>query len=86
MTFLNFFFFFHFFPGKRTCHFFQIVSIGDNLHEMSNPVFWDKKNINLSSAELAKRVVKVKILIRALDKKGIRINIFSYFSVKTYIR
>ena len=53
---------------------------------MSNPVFWDKKNINLSSAELAKRVVKVKILIRALDKKGIRINIFSYFSIKTYIR
>ena len=24
----------------------QIVSIGDNLHEMSNPVFWEnKKNI-----------------------------------------
>ena len=29
---------------------------------MSNPVFWEKnkKNINLSSVELAKRVVKVK--------------------------
>ena len=40
----------------------QIVSIGDNLHEMSNPVFWEKnkKNIiNLSSTtELAQRVVK----------------------------
>ena len=39
----------------------QIVSIGDNLHEISNPVFWEnKKNIiNLSSAELAQKVVKV---------------------------
>ena len=34
---------------------------GDNLHEMSCPVFWEKKIsiINLLSAELAKRVVKV---------------------------
>ena len=33
----------------------QIVSIGDNLHEISNPVFWKyKKNIKLASAELAK--------------------------------
>ena len=33
----------------------QIVSIGDNLHEMSNPVLGkNKKNItNLSSAEYA---------------------------------
>ena len=33
------------------------------LHEMSNPIFWEKnkKNIiNLSSAENAQRVVKVK--------------------------
>ena len=40
----------------------QIVSNGDNLHEMLNPVFWEKnkKNIiNLSFAELTKRVVKV---------------------------
>ena len=38
----------------------QIISIGDNLHEVSNPVYWGtyKKNItNLSSAEYAKRVV-----------------------------
>ena len=36
----------------------QIVSFGDNLQEMSNPVFWEKKKkniINLSSAELAQR-------------------------------
>ena len=39
----------------------QIVPFGDNLHEISNPVFWEnKKNtVNLSSAEIAKRVVKV---------------------------
>ena len=39
----------------------QIVSHGDNLHKMSYPVFWGKirkKVINLSSAELAQRVVK----------------------------
>ena len=31
----------------------QIVSIGDNLHEMSNPVFWEnkKKYFQMSSAE-----------------------------------
>ena len=31
----------------------QIVSSGDNLHEMSNPVFWKnkKKYLNMSSAE-----------------------------------
>ena len=44
----------------------QIVSSGDNLHEMSNPVTGkNKKNIiNLSSAENAQRVVKVKVLWR----------------------
>ena len=31
----------------------QIISIGDNLHEMSNPVFWGKqeKYFSMSSAE-----------------------------------
>ena len=41
----------------------QIVPLGDNLHKMSKPVFWEKweKNIiNLYSAELAQTVVKVK--------------------------
>ena len=56
--------FFLFFPENRIRHSMQIVSIGetgfdmsngDNLHEMSSPVFWEnKKNIvNLSSADLA---------------------------------
>ena len=32
----------------------QIASLGDNLHKMSNPIFWkNKKNINLSSAKFA---------------------------------
>ena len=41
----------------------QTVSDGDSLQEMSNPVFLIKirKNIpNLSSTELAQRVVKIK--------------------------
>ena len=34
---------------------------GDNLHKMSNPVFWENKKsiINLSSADLVERMVKV---------------------------
>ena len=34
--------FFLYFPENRIWHFMQIVSLGDNLHEMSNPVFWEK--------------------------------------------
>ena len=34
--------FFLFFPENKIWHFMQIVSLGDNLHEMSNPVFWEK--------------------------------------------
>ena len=34
--------FFLFFPENRFWHFMQIVSNGDNLHEISNPVFWEK--------------------------------------------
>ena len=39
----------------------------DNLHEISRPIFWEKskKNIvNLSSAEFARRAIKVKIGVR----------------------
>ena len=44
----------------------QIISNEDNLHEMSNPVFWENNNnnkntINLSSAEVAQIVVKINI-------------------------
>ena len=42
----------------------QIVSNGNNLYEMSNSDFWDNKIsiTNLSSSEIAKRVVNVKKL------------------------
>ena len=48
----------------------QIVSNGDNLHEMSNPVFfffffffWKTRNIiNLSCAEFAQRVVNINMI------------------------
>ena len=40
----------------------QIVSNGDNLHEMSNPVFWkNKKNISICRL--------LKILLRVLGIK-----------------
>ena len=49
------FFFFLFFPENRIWHFMQIVSIGEILFSGKN-----KNDIfNLSSAELAQRVVKV---------------------------
>ena len=58
------FLFSYFFQENRFWLFTQFDSNGDNLHEMSNPVFWknnnNKKNIiTLSSAELAESVVKV---------------------------
>ena len=61
------FFFFLFSPENKTRHFMQIVSFGDNLLEMSNPVSLEKirnrENVfNLSPAELAQRAVKVKIV------------------------
>ena len=45
--------FFLFFPENRIWYFLQIVSNGDNLHEMSNPVSWEKeeKYFKLTSAE-----------------------------------
>ena len=40
------------------------LSRGETLHEVSNPIFWEKnqKRIRFSSAELAQRVVLVKTL------------------------
>ena len=42
--------FFSFFPENRILHFMQIVSCGDNLHELSNPV--SRKNKIFSSSHL----------------------------------
>ena len=33
--------FFLFFLENKIWHFMQIVSNGDNLHEISNPIFWE---------------------------------------------
>ena len=43
----------------------QIVSQGDNLHDMSNDIFWEnkKKVINLSSTEFAQIVVDVNVSV-----------------------
>ena len=42
----------------------QIVASGNNLHEISKPVFSENKKsiINLSSAKFAQRVVKINFL------------------------
>ena len=36
------YFFSYFFPENRVLYFMQIVSLEDNLHEMLDPVFWEK--------------------------------------------
>ena len=46
--------FFLFFLENRIWHLMQIVSYGDNLHEMSKPVFWvknKKKFLSMSSTD-----------------------------------
>ena len=48
----------------------QIISNGDNLHEMSNPDLWENKEhiISMLSAKYSQRVVKVKQNDAALDR------------------
>ena len=51
------------FLRKLALTFHASCLLRDNLHEMSKPIFWEtnKKNIkNLSSAEIAPRVLKIK--------------------------
>ena len=48
----------------------QIASKGDNLHEMSKHIFWEKREkniISLSSAEFAQRVIEVKYQSRFMN-------------------
>ena len=44
------------------------ISDGDDLHEISNPIFWEKIRtiIHLSSAESVQRVIKVKMAVKLL--------------------
>ena len=64
----------------------QSVSLGNSLHEMSNPIFWKKleKYFKLSSAEFAQRVVSDKVLwkIAAVDI----LTFFVIFQTHTKIR
>ena len=57
-----------FIPGFRIWDLKQIVSNGDNLHEMLNPdLLENMKNItNLSSAKYSQRVVNVKEIMLLL--------------------
>ena len=66
--------YFLFFLGNRFWDFMQIVSTGDNLHEMSHPVFWKNKKIaiSLSSAKWAQRVVKVNTWYTVSAKHGLK--------------
>ena len=64
--------FFLIFPIKRIWHFMPVILLGDHLHEMSVPFFWEKWKIkikkkiinliSLSSAEFAQRVVKINMV------------------------
>ena len=63
----------------------QTVYIGDNLHEMLNPIFWGKKKkkreknpINLSSAKSAHGIVSVNYVISDASTK--RLVIFFWHS------
>ena len=71
------------FSGNRLWHPLQIVSLGDNLHELSMSVFWVKINkkqniMKMSAAVIAQRVVKADIF-NAADSL---IMLIQYF--KTY--
>ena len=48
------------YPENRRWHFMQIVSIGDSLHEKSNPTSWENK-------EIFQNVVCWKLLLSTMD-------------------
>ena len=53
--------FYLFFPENSLWHFKQIVSYGDNLHEISMPIFFQKNKKNyfkMASAEIFTRNAK----------------------------
>ena len=69
-------YFSYFFPENRIWHFIQIISNGENLHEISNPVFWEKSqetgfgiSCKLSSMETI--WMKFQILFSGKNKKNI---------------
>ena len=61
--------YFSFFPRNRIGHFMQIVSNRDNLHGMSNPIFWEKQEKYHQYADFAKSVVITCINSRSSRSK-----------------
>ena len=46
---------------NRLWHFMQIISLGDNLHEMSKSIFWKKKYFKMLSAEFLPSMLNIKL-------------------------
>ena len=73
-------FFFLFFLENRIWHFMQIVSLGDNLHEMSNPFFPRKNKKNISKCRLLKLVPSmqsVKVHLRTMQTAKTHISLYT---------
>ena len=63
--------FFFFFPRKQILTFYAncFLSCGDNLHKMSNPIYWkNMKKYDLSSAESAQNVAGFKQKVHCSNK------------------
>ena len=58
--------FFLIFPRKQVLHFMPIVSNGDNLHEMSKPVFSEKQEKYILKCRLLKFLPRVLSVNRPL--------------------
>ena len=80
-------YFSYFSPEDRIWLFMQTVSNRDNLHEMSNPIFWKIKRkitINLSSAESVQWVVKNIYTFLSLDHSMLGKNFSWHFDFFYY--
>ena len=67
-------------PENRIWHFMQIISLGDNLHVMSKPVFWEKqeKYFKMVSAENLPRVLSVKDMVLKVWTDETKCSYFCY--------
>ena len=73
--------FFLFFQENRFRHFMQIVSSGDNLHEMPNPIFWGKIR-TISICHLTENGIWL-IVLKLNPNKHKAKNLFSDFTIET---
>ena len=67
-------------PENRIWHFIQIISLGDNLHVMSKPIFWEKqeKYFKMVSAENLPRVLSVKDMVLKVWTNETKCSYFCY--------